>query len=133
MFENKNTILFYLSDHGEEVFDFRNRIGREHGPLFDKKLFFEYQVPFMVWCSNTFIRKHPDTIDAIKKAEDKPLMSDILFNTLFNVAGIQTDIYRQEDDVLHQSYQSRKRIIEGQLDYDKEMQGKRFDGLYKWQ
>ena len=133
LFENKNTILFYLSDHGEEVFDFRNRIGREHGPLFDKKLFFEYQVPFMVWCSNTFIRKHPDTIDAIKKAEDKPLMSDILFNTLFNVAGIQTDIYRQEDDVLHQSYQSRKRIIEGQLDYDKEMQGKRFDGLYKWQ
>lgn len=133
LFENKNTILFYLSDHGEEVFDFRNRIGREHGPLFDKKLFFEYQVPFMVWCSNTFIRKHPDTIDAIKKAENKPLMSDILFNTLFNVAGIQTDIYRQEDDVLHQSYQSRKRIIEGQLDYDKEMQGKRFDGLYKWQ
>jgi heptose-I-phosphate ethanolaminephosphotransferase len=133
LFENKNTILFYLSDHGEEVFDFRNRIGREHGPLFDKKLFFEYQVPCMVWCSDTFIQNHPETINAIKKAEDKPLMSDILFNTLFNVGGIQTDLYRPEDDVLHPSYQTRKRIIEGQLDYDKEMQGKRFDDLYKWQ
>ena len=87
----------------------------------------------MVWCSDTFIQNHPETIDAIKKAEDKPLMSDILFNTLFNVGGIQTDLYRPEDEVLHPSYQTRKRIIEGQLDYDKEMQGKRFDDLYKWQ
>ena len=119
LFERKNTILFYLSDHGEEVFDFRDRIGREHGPLFDKKLEYEYQVPFMVWCSDTYKQKHPEIIEAIQKAENKPWMNDILFNTLFHLGGIKTPFYRQDDDVLHPSYQSKKRIIEGYLDYDK--------------
>ena len=132
LFESKNTILFYLSDHGEEVFDFRDRIGRDHGPLFDKKLVFEYQVPFVVWCSDTYIQKHQEIIDAIRKAENKPLMSDILFNTLFYVGGIKTTLYREEDNVLHQSYHSMKRIIEGHLDYDKEMRRKQFD-LFGWQ
>ena len=56
MFRNKNTVILYFSDHGEEVYDYRDSRGRVD---FDSKMVrqglkYQFEVPFMIWCSDTY-------------------------------------------------------------------------------
>ena len=122
-FNNGNTFLVYLSDHGEEVYDWRDQCARDHGPLSPNKLKYQYEIPFMIWCSDQFQKKHPDVISSIRNAVDRPFMIDNLCNLLFNVGGINTVYYRDSINVISPNYRCGKRLVENQ-DYDSVRRGK---------
>lgn len=113
MFKESNTIIIYFSDHGEEVYDYRGRQGRQYGALNANILKYQYDVPFMVWCSDKFQSNYPDKVDCIRKAVDHPFMTDNVCNMLFNVGGITTPYYRDSLDVINPNYRSSERIING--------------------
>ena len=120
LFSSSSSIVIYLSDHGEEVYDFRNRMGRDHGALSKMKAKYEYEVPFIIWCSNLFKEKHPDTVKALESSLEKPFMLDNLCNMLFYIGSVKTPFYRSEYNPLSPDYQCKSRLLEGYWDYDKE-------------
>ena len=114
LFKNKNTFLVYLPDHGEEVYDWRDQCYRDHGPLSANKLKYQYDIPFIIWCSESYKNKHPEVIESIKNAVDRPFMSDNLCHMLFKVGGIQTGYYRDTLDLLSPTYRCYCRLINRQ-------------------
>lgn len=113
MFKDNNTVLLYFSDHGEEVYDYRCRTGRQYGIMNADILKYQYDVPFMVWCSDKFKSNYPDKVECIKQAIDRPFLTDNICNMLFNVAGIETPYYRDTLDLLNPDYRCSERIING--------------------
>lgn len=123
IFKNENAVIVYLSDHGEEVYDYRNNMGRSGGV--DKKNLVEYArcqycVPLIVWYSDHYLAKHPDIVEQLKKASNRPMMTDNICHMLFHLAGLtQIPYYNPMRDVLSNNYVCGKRIINDKYDYDK--------------
>lgn len=117
-FRNSNSIIIYLSDHGDEVYDYRKQKGRDQGPLTPLKLKYQYEIPFMVWCSDIYKEKYPEMVNAIKNAINRPFISDNLCNMLFNIAGIETPYYRESLDLISPNYKCKKRILNNKYVYE---------------
>lgn len=124
MFRNKNAVVLYFSDHGEEVYDYRDSRGRmEMEPKMLKEgVQCQYEVPFMIWCSDEYIQKHPQKIEEIKAALHQPFQTDNLCYVMFNIAGITTSVYKPTRDILNPQNQRKDRIVGGKYNYDKIMQ-----------
>lgn len=119
LFKNKNAALVYLSDHGEEVYDYRDNIGRRSGGMNDNILKYQYAVPFMIWFSSAYQERHPETMEAVKGALNRPFMTDNVCQVLFHLGGIQSKYYKRERDLLSNQYRSPKRLVNRTIDYDR--------------
>lgn len=120
-FEDEDAIIIYMSDHGEEAFgDGLELFGRNHSAEIDFRLAHEeYEIPFWIWYSKKYAKKHPDIVRQISLAAHRPFMTDNISQVLVYLAGIQTPFYRDEYNVLSDEYNAeRKRIIKGTVDYD---------------
>ena len=119
MFKNTNTVLVYYSDHGDEVYDYRDSMGRIGNLELDsKKAQYFHEIPFMIWCSDGYIKRHPGTIEQIRKAQNKPFMTDNLCQLMFHLGGIKTKFYRENRDLLSPKFKPSKRLLNGTIDYD---------------
>lgn len=117
-FKNKNTILIYFSDHGEEAYDYRKQCGRDHGEITSMMLKYQYEVPFIIWCSDIYKKKNPNTIERIEQAVNHPFSIDNICNMLFNIGGITTSYYRDYLDILNPAYKCEYRLIKGEYIYE---------------
>ena len=119
MFKNTSSLVVYLSDHGEEVYDYRPFVGRSHEPHKSKETIkCQYDIPFMVWCSDQYMQKHPQQVEALKQAVNKPLLSDMLPHLLFSLASVTTPYYSVHNDVLSPQYVAKDRYIQGKINYE---------------
>lgn len=124
-FKDQDAVLVYLSDHGDEVYDYRDHLGRDHrSQITDSCAKYQFEIPFMIWCSDRYQQNHPEVMQAIAASVDKPFMSDNLCHVLFYLAGIRSKYYRDNRNVLSDSYVCPPRIIGGRADYDKIMKRK---------
>lgn len=120
LFVNRNAVLVFLSDHGEEVFDYRDRMGRSYTDNIDSLfLKYQYEIPFVIWCSDLFKNKYPDVVKNIAEAVSKPFMIDNVCQMLFYLGGVKTDYYHSERNVLSPNYCIKDRNIRGGFNYDK--------------
>lgn len=124
LFNETNTILFYFSDHGEEVYDYRDSQGRVSDNMSKNQVKYIFEIPFMIWCSDIYKQAHPEIIDKIAASLGRPFMIDNLCQPLFHVGGIQTKYYYEDRDLLSPNYKPRKRIISDTFDYDNVMLSK---------
>lgn len=99
VFRDQTSVLIYLSDHGENVYDIGDCVGR----LYDVPYF--YEIPFMIWCSDKYMKQHPDIVESIRKSVDKPLMSDNLCHLLMRLGEVKSIYYHENRDVLSPQYQ----------------------------
>lgn len=121
LFQDRNSVIIYLSDHGDEIYDYRNQIYREQGPLTKEKLKYQYEIPFMIWCSEKYKNYHSQHLQAFYEAADKPFSSDHLSHLILGLAGIETPYYRKERDMLSPDYKCSKRVIDKIYDFDEIM------------
>ena len=112
IFRDQSSVLVYLSDHGENVYDIGDCVGR----LSDIPYF--YEIPFMIWCSDKYKKQHGDIVESIQKSIDKPLMSDNLCHLLMRLGGVKSVYYHENRDVLSPQYQCPPRIITENQNYD---------------
>ena len=121
-FENKNAIVIYMPDHGEECYE-ENRgfICRNHSAAIDWPLaHYEFEIPFWVYCSPSYRASHPDIYMQIVQAKHRRFMTDALPHMLLYLAGIHAKDYHKEYNVLSPDYnESRPRILKNTADYDK--------------
>ena len=77
LFSNKNAVVFYFSDHGDEIYQVRDYQGRSHEQPDDPNLIEAYyHVPFIVWYSDVFIHNRPDAVKRLQKSLSQPQRSD---------------------------------------------------------
>jgi heptose-I-phosphate ethanolaminephosphotransferase len=103
--EDKECIIVYLSDHGEEVHDYRNLYGRSHESIKTPNILkYQYEIPFMIWCSDKYKEKHSMKIENIKIALGKPFMNDNTCQILFDIADIHSNYNKQDRNLISTSY-----------------------------
>ena len=114
-------MVVYVSDHGEEIYDYRDSEGRRRDALNRHRLEYQYEVPLMVWMSETYKKKHAATALQIARAAGRPLMTDNICQLLFHLGGVNTPYYNRERDVLESAYRCPPRRVEDSVDYDRVM------------
>ena len=95
-FEDKNSILIYISDHGEEVYDFRNF----HGHSDQNKSRYMLEIPMMIWISNDFRKNYPALCERISKSTDKSFMTDNMIHVILDIMQIGTAEYDPSKSLL---------------------------------
>lgn len=71
--ENQNSIVFYFSDHGEEVYDVNDFMG--HGTsVSTSDMKYQIEVPFMVWISPEYNRLNSELVEKIKAVKDTRIL-----------------------------------------------------------
>ena len=90
-YRNSRAVIVYLSDHGEEVYDYRHRLGRSHEPVKSPQVLkYQYQIPMMIWCSDSYQQRYPEVVKGIKEMMNKPFSSDCLPQLVFLLGFIET-------------------------------------------
>jgi heptose-I-phosphate ethanolaminephosphotransferase len=120
LFSNDNAILVYLSDHGEEIYDYRDFRGRSYtGTVTPQYLKCQFDIPCMIWCSDKYMVKYPETKKSIQESVNKPFMIDNVCHLFFHVGRIRTKYYQSDRDVLSPQYIIKDRWIRGgESNYD---------------
>ena len=120
-YKTRNAVLIYLSDHGEEIFDYQDRQGRSwEKPIPKQVIKYQYEIPFFIWCSDIYQNKHPDIISNILSATNKPFSSDNLCHVLFHLGQIETMYYKAERDLISPTYKCPRIIINNVVEYKNE-------------
>ncbi|GAA7418433.1 hypothetical protein ID0985_14010 [Helicobacter pylori] len=114
LFKDKDAIVFYLSDHAQDMFE----SGSTYGHRCSKA---GLEIPFMIYVSDIFKEKHPEKVKLIKNALNKPFMSDDLIHSLLPLVGIHTKDEIESKNLFSPQFDAqRKRIVcYGSMDYDK--------------
>ena len=121
-YRQRNAVILYLSDHGDEVYDYRDVVGRTHEPVKQKQaLKYQYEIPMVLWCSDQFIQRHPNTMQNIRRAILRPFSSDNVPQLLMGLSNIHSSFYEPKKDVLSNQYHCGKRIVQNTTDYDEVM------------
>ena len=118
-YSQRNAVILYLSDHGDEVYDYRDVVGRTHEPVKQKQaLKYQYEIPMVLWCSDLFMDTHPAIMENIRKAVLRPFSSDNVPQLLMGLSGIRSSFYEPEKDVLSNQYECGIRTVQNTTDYD---------------
>ncbi|MUU63458.1 phosphoethanolamine transferase [Helicobacter pylori] len=114
LFKNKDAIVFYLSDHAQDIFE----SGPTYGHSCSKA---GLEIPFMIYVSDIFKEKHPEKVKLIKNALNKPFMSDDLIHSLLPLVGIRTKDEIESKNLFSPQFdaQRKRAVCYGNMDYDK--------------
>ena len=127
-FKNDDAIIIYFPDHGDEVYGpgSLHHCGRNHTTNITKNIAQqEYEIPMWFYCTAKYSKKHPDVVAAIRKAKNKPFMTDAMSHLLLGLAGIKCKAYRPELDLLSPQYnEKRQRLMQHLVDYDEVVKSK---------
>ena len=116
-FEGKETLIIYLSDHGEEVYDNRDYVGHTE----DNGSKYMIEIPMIAWGSKGFLERYPEKVQCIKKALDRPYMTDDIIHSILDLLEIKTIDYDSSRSIFSPNFNGkRQRIYHGQ-DYDNEL------------
>ncbi len=125
IFEDKNALVIYFADHGDEAHDYRVHTGGTYGieKIGAPALHCQLDVPFLVWISDSWKIEHPNDSLRFAKHRHTPFITDDLPHILFDVANLKTEYYRPSLNPLSDSFNlSRKRVIQPNasepMDYD---------------
>ena len=120
-FRDKDAIVIYLSDHGEEVYDYRDHMGRSHEPIVTpERAKYQFEVPFMIWMSDKYKENHPDVVAQVERSVDRPFMIDDLPHLMLDLAGIECEWFDPTRSVINDQFnEKRKRLLlDSKQDYD---------------
>lgn len=118
LYKDENAIVFYISDHADEVYNFREHMGHDGGANASR---FMIEIPFIIYTSDKFKSSNPQIIEKIKNAQNKPLMSDDFIHGFMDILGITSEDFEPSRSIFSDEFNTnRVRIFSGK-DYDKEL------------
>ena len=121
-FSGSDSIVIYLSDHGEEIYE-RGEFAGHIDTLANR---FMVEIPMLIYVSDIFIQKHPKIYEKLKASVHRPYMSDDLIHTVLDIAGIQTPNFDPTRSIINDQFnEKRRRIVGGSngKDYDIQLKG----------
>lgn len=120
LFRHRDAVVVYVSDHGEEMYDYRPSFGRKACEPCDegKRLLFQNAVPMVVWWSEGYEKSHPDEVAWLKASVARPGMSDDIGQLLLSVGMVQCRFYAPVKDILSSDYECPSRRVSTGEDFD---------------
>lgn len=85
-FKDKYAIIIYTSDHGESLGE-EGRFGHGTEALTREQI----EVPFFVWVSDEYIKRHGEKFENIKSKLGTELSHDYVFHSLLDCANIESE------------------------------------------
>ena len=106
MYKDKDAVVIYFADHGDEANDYRLHKGRTRGmeKLGAPCLHCQLDVPFIIYTSEKFIENHPGICKRIKGSIHRPFMTDDLPHLLIDIAGLKTKWYKPSRSLINEKY-----------------------------
>lgn len=89
-YRDKDMIIIYASDHGENVYDDGKTLGRVHNDFSPAMVDSQYRIPMWIWCSPRYCELHPEMIARIKAAARLPFQTDDMPHLIMDLAGVQS-------------------------------------------
>lgn len=121
MYDHRNALVLYFSDHGEEVHYFRKQYGRTDlsEDAAPQALRLQLDVPFMVYATPAYRKQHPEVCRRLADAVTRRFMTDDLPHLLFDLLGVGTRYYSPQRSVINERYvpPTHRRLQNGRL-YD---------------
>lgn len=120
-YKDEDAVVIYLSDHGDEVYDYRAKRGRaydlrEHAPYSYR---YQLEVPFFIYMTDAYRQNHPQKAEEIRNSVKRKFMTDDLCHLLFYLGEIDTKWFNPSRCLVHNSYnEKRKRVLLDGDDYD---------------
>ena len=114
---NTDTIVIYLPDHGEAVYDEEGINGHiEENPSRHM-----IEVPLIMWASEKFKQNHPEKWELIQTAVHNPYMTDDMIHTVLDIADIGTVDYDPERSIINREFNRYRPRFFDDKDYDNEI------------
>lgn len=88
--EGEDAIIVYHSDHGEEVYDFRDQYGRTLEPPTPQIRRNVWEVPMVIYVTNTFKSRHPEMVKRLQQASEKRYFTADIANLLLEIGHVKT-------------------------------------------
>lgn len=92
--KDKNSLLIYLSDHGESLGENGNWLHASDGDELKNPAAF-------VWCSDQYIERYPEKFQALKLNKDNRYHTDFLFHSILSSASIPSKVIEKELDIFY--------------------------------
>lgn len=120
LFSNTYTVMIYLSDHGDDIYDTGDSKGRQMNLTSkDGKMIRQLtEIPFFVWYSDKYKATHSDIVQALCSSQHKPMMSDNICHMLFQIGGLKSEYYKENRNVISKEYVCPPRIVNDSINYD---------------
>lgn len=126
LFNDKDALIMYFSDHGDEANDYRPHIGRDFNlnAAGAPGLHCQLDVPFLIYLTDSCCVHHPELEQRIALSIHHPFMLDDLSHLLLDISCIQTSWFQPTRSLINKKYNmQRRRIIDGYstttpIDYD---------------
>jgi len=118
MFSNRDAIVMYFSDHGEEVYNYRLQQGRTDLKNDDlRAMHHQLDIPFLIYVSPRYAAKHPQVVKSISKSVNRPFMTDNLPQVIFDLLGVHTRYYNPSRSVINERYhpQNKRKLQVGKV------------------
>lgn len=105
--------LFYVSDHGENIFDDGcDKSGHGHNTERD------YRVASILWTSDAYQQQFPQKAALAEQRKQHPLMTSSVFHSLLDLADIQYPDQKTHKSWLSPDWRPSPRILQHGLDFD---------------
>jgi heptose-I-phosphate ethanolaminephosphotransferase len=117
---NRDAIVIYVSDHGEEVHDFRDQYGRTMGPITRGIADNIYRVPLVVYTTPKFREAHAAITAQIQAAVNRKVYTADIGQMLLYLGGIATRWRDDSRNPLLDGYPSagHRILINASVDFD---------------
>ena len=116
-FRDKETVIVYVSDHGEAVYDEQNFTGHiEENP--NRHMI---EVPMLIWTSEQFKKQYPEKVQHIVNSTDNPYMTDDMIHTFLDIMDIKTPDYEPNRSIINEKFDITRKRIFNERDYDCEI------------
>lgn len=109
--EVPNSVLIYLSDHGQDIFDVTKHFG--HSLNSDSG----FEIPFFLWLSPSFAKWRGDEVEFWKTCTNRPAMADCLGFFIADLLDIQIKSSNHVLSPLSRKWTQRVRVSSGYV-YD---------------
>lgn len=120
-FQNEDTLIIYLPDHSEAIFDEGSNI---NGHVEENATRNMIEVPMIIWGSKTFRKKHAHLWEKLIKARNNPYMTDDMIHTLLDIMAIKTRDFDPTRSVINEKYNKHRKRLFNNMDYDLDLKNK---------
>lgn len=101
-FEDKNALIIYISDHGQEMYENGSNFAGHSDEIFGSRNMIE--IPMLVWTSKSFRKMYPEKIDALKNSCDNPYRTDLIIHTILDLMDIQTESFDATKSIVNKNF-----------------------------
>ena len=101
--------VLYASDHGENLNDYGDGNFGHGTKAFTR---FEFEIPFILFFNDAFIKTYPEQVKNLRKAQYLPISQDMISHTMLGLAGIKDKrYYRAKENLASDKFKPQTRFI----------------------